>query len=345
MHAIPHQSHVEVSPHHGDVDMELHTRRLAVFDGFEAFKAATGELPMHRPDLKKERREGADVWTRNGIIVPHPDKVRWLWARFSDPSPDLEGESVSAAPFRQYADDSVRRWGGWIDINHWSRPQRFPETMAKAGRSPEEYVIGKLTEIRVSGDDTSYAEGYLWPEGVNEHADTAAGWMRYAPDMVHCSAGGPIVKGRPQIVGGRKIVPVQIFLNHLALALQGVHSGTAVKTTPFGEFYKALADGIPETAGVGESCFADHVRGLPEGQKAMTAAAVAPAVPEDLEGAKAKPGRRPGQVLDVADVTDCDHWIAGTRKFHSTAAARAHLTTCCGWPETRARDYLAAATR
>ena len=83
---------------------------------------------------------------------------------------------------------------------------------------------------------------------------------------------------------------------------------------------------------------------MPEGHKAMTAAAVAPAVPEDLEGAKAK-ARAPGQVLDVADVTDCNHWIAGTRKFHSTAAAKAHLTTCCGWPETRARDYLAAATR
>jgi hypothetical protein len=342
MRATPHQSHVEYSHAHADVDIELLTRRVAVFDGFEAFKAATGELPMHRPDLKRERRDGADVWTRNGIIVPHPDKVRWLWARFSDPSPDLEGESVSAAPFRQFADDSVRKWGGWIDMNHWSRPQRFPEQMAKAGRSPEEYVIGKLTEIRVSGDDTSYAEGYLWPEGVNEHADTAAGWLRYAPDMVHCSAGGPIVKGHPQIVGGRKVVPVQIFLNHLAIALQGVHNETAVKTTPFGEFYKALADGISETECAGDSSFAKHVRGMPEGTKAMTAAAVAPAVPEDLEGAKTT---KPAGPRDVTDVTDCDHWIAGTRKFHSTAAAHEHLTRCCGWPATRARDYLAAATR
>ena len=343
MHPAIHHSQVEFSPHHEDVDVGLPTRRLAVFDGFEAFKAATGELPMHRPDLKKERREGTDVWTRNGIIVPHPDKVRWLWARFSDPAPDLEGESVSAAPFRQFADDSVRKWGGWIDLNHWSREKRFPEALAKAGRSPEEYVLGKLTEIRVSRDDTSYAEGYLWPEGVNQHSDTVAGWLRYSPDMVHCSAGGPIVKGKAQLVRGRKIVPVQIFLNHLAMALQGVHDSTAVKTTPFGEFYKALAEGVSiEPECEGESCFACHVRAMPEGHKSIGAAAIAPAVPEDLEGAKAP--ALTGQ-KDIDQVMDCGHWIAGTRKFASTAAAFAHMTACCGWPEKKARDYLAAATR
>ena len=127
---------------------------------------------------------------RNGITVPKG--ARFFWAQISDERPDLQGEIVDADTIRKFKDYVISQ-AGWVDLNHWSRPTKFPERLAKAGRSPEEYVIGSLTELRVSADGTSYAEGFLWPKGVNEHADTAWTWLKMAPEKVHCSVGGPAI--------------------------------------------------------------------------------------------------------------------------------------------------------
>lgn len=302
-----------------------------------------------RPALKKERIRGEYVFTRNGIVVPYPDLVRFVWLRFSDPSPDLEGEACRAQTFRMCADASVRKWGGWIDLNHWSRSARFPKSLAAAGRSPVEFVIGKLTEIRVTPADVSYAEGYLWPASANlppealskmhEHADLAWGWLKQAPSMVKCSAGGPLVKHSPKKVRGRMVTPIDIYLNHLAICLQGVHSGTDVRTRPFGAFReaaKAVSDGVqvvepPMCPGGGFECF---VRGLDEAHKAVTAGGTQHFVPEDLEGRKGP--------LDFDEgPSDCGHLVGG--RFPTDHEAIAHLTECLRWPTTRARRYLEAA--
>lgn len=316
-----------------------------------AFELGSPEIAgSYRPELKRERRGGETVWTRNGIAVPTPDLVRWVYCRFSDDRPDLEGEAARPETFRLAADASVRKWGGWFDLNHWSRPQRLPKELADAGHTPVEYVIGKLTEIRVDPRGTSWAEGYLWPASshvppaarsrMHEHADLAWSWLLHSPDMVHCSAGGPIVKHQRVKRGARWVTPIDIFLNHIAICLQGVHTSTEVRTRPFGAFAeageaaKALADGVsvaslPECPGGGFECY---LRSLPvaESGKAVTAATVAGFVPEDLEGGK-----------DFDPAHDCPHLVGG--RFPSDHEAIEHLTGCLGWSPNKARRYIAAA--
>lgn len=305
----------------------------------------------YRPELKRERRGGETVWTRNGIAVPQPDLVRWVYCRFSDDRPDLEGESARPETFRLTADASVRKWGGWFDINHWSRPQRLPKELADAGHTPVEYVIGKLTEIRVDTRGTSWAEGYLWPAAMHvpaasrsrmhEHADMAWSWLQHSPDMVHCSAGGPIVKHKQVRRDGRWITPIDIFLNHIAICLQGMHRSTEVRTRPWGAFAeageaaKAAIDGVtvapalPECPGGGFECY---VRALPvaEAAKTVTASGVASFVPEDLED---------GKLFDPG--ADCPHLVGG--RFPTENEAHEHLTGCLGWSPKKARRYIAAA--
>ena len=301
-----------------------------------------GSMGAHAPDLVFE----SGIRKRNGVTVPHG--ARWVWLRASDERPDLQGEIVDAETIRRFRDYIISQ-AGWLDLNHWSRPQKFPPTLAAAGRSPEEYVIGAITDLRVSPDGTTYIEGFLWPKGVNSHADTVWEWLRLAPEKVHASVGGPAIsRERERLPTGAYVTRLRLLMNHCAICNQGVHVDTEVRTAPFGEFTKALIDGVSDgLLGV----VAEFVRGpaVREVAKDVAAAGGADginaqgAVPEDLEGA-AKPEtiKDTGAASPQSGLADgpinCGHFRAG--QLPSDAHAFAHMTQCLGWSATRARDTL-----
>ncbi len=316
--------------------------RLGWYD--EAAKA--GSAGFASPELVIEN----GVRKRNGVTVPVG--ARWVWFRFSDERPDLEGEVMDIESIRKFASYVIAQ-AGWIDLNHWSRPGKLPPEMLAAGRSPEEYVIGALTGIRVSPDGVAYAEGFLWPKGVNAHADTAWTWLQMAPEKVHCSVGGPAIsRERERLPDGRWITRLKLLMNHLAVCNQGVHVDTEVRTAPFGEFTKALLGGVPDEPCDGEGCVPCFIRGHREPGKGVVSAGgtgginSTGAVPEDLEGAP-RPGKTSGGARKASrrevgledGPQDCVH-LRGRGTFASDKAAIDHMTDCLGWSAQRARDTL-----
>lgn len=314
----------------------------------EAAKA--GSPGAHTPDLIVEN--GARK--RNGVTVP--PGARWVWIRASDERPDLQGEIVDAEMIRTYREYIVAQ-AGWIDLNHWSRPGKFPEALAKAGHSPEEYVIGAMTEIRVSPNGETYIEAFLWPKGINPHADTAWTWLMMAPEKVHASIGGPVIeKPRERLPDGRWITRLKMLVNHCAICNQGVHVDTEVRTAPFGEFTKAIIEGVGDEACDGDGCVACYVRGpRREATKDVGSAGGAGginamgAVPEDLEGA-AHPFTGRGERVKGNKITgleegpfNCGHFRDG--RLPSDGHAIAHMTQCLGWSATTARDTLRLARK
>lgn len=274
----------------------------------------------------------------NGISVPKG--ARWVYLRFSDERPDLANEVTDAETIRRYKEYVVAQ-AGWFDLNHFSRPQKLPPEWAAKGVSPSDFKIGKIVEIRVSPEGRAFAAGYLWPAGRNPHADRVWQMLEDCPESIHCSIGGPTVSRKEEVdpATGRKVWRVKIVLNHIALCDQGVHIDTEVRLTPFGEFLKAIVDGVPSEPCDGEGCFACFVRGEPEGEhsKAVVSAG-GPAgvnasgrVPEDLDR-KATGAPRPLAVGDGP--TDCGHFHDGKLPRKNAAI---HLRRCLGWSRARVR--------
>lgn len=345
----------------GDGHVHIESEGFFLYTDAEVAKANG----FHTPDVGGGKR--------NGISVPKG--ARWFWARISDERPDLQNEIVDSETLRKFSDYVVQQ-AGWVDLNHWSRPSKFPEQLAKAGRSPEEYVIGSLTELRVSPDGTSFAEGFLWPKGENEHADTAWQWLRMAPEKVHCSVGGPAIsRKRERGKDGKYVTRLKMLMNHLAICNQGVHVDTEVQTEPFGEFTKAIIDGVADEPCDGDGCFACYVRGehVESAKGAVSAGGegginAMGAVPEDLEGAKEQglsaddedkeldsgsvgegaannsDGLGDGMAAkSVGNVTDCGHFCNG-KLPRDRAVVVSHLVGCLGFQREYAHELYNGAT-
>lgn len=294
----------------------------------------------------------------NDITVP--PGARWVYLRFSDERPDLANEVTDAATIRQFREYVVAQ-AGWFDINHFSRPQKIPPEWVKAGLSPSDFKIGKIVEIRVSEDGKAFAAGFLWPKGRNPHADRMWQMLEDCPESVHCSIGGPTVSRTEERdpKSGRKVFRVKILMNHIALCDQGVHIDTEVRLTPFGEFLKAIVDGVPAEPCDGEGCFSCFVRGEPETDKSVVSAGGAGGinamglVPENLEGSPLDLGaafrnmrgavastRRPIRLKSFDEgPINCGHFR--DKSLPSWDHATAHMKQCLGWSRARIRSIKA----
>ncbi|MCA9541601.1 MAG: hypothetical protein KC620_22035, partial [Myxococcales bacterium] len=243
---------VAISPDGVDIDCGP-ARHLRLWHPSEAVPEALKAPADRVPTLVDGKR--------NGITVP--DGARWVWLRFASDEPDLEGEIIDIDTLRRFAVYTVRE-AGWLDRNHWSRPARFPASWLTHGRTPTDFQLGKITDLRfaVQGQAmVAFAEAFLWPAGVNAEADRMWQRLQMTPEAVHCSVGGPPI-GAPReevLSDGRTVRRAYVLMNHIALCDQAVNPhGTEVRTVPFGEFAKAIADGI--------AC-----DWLPEAAKAVTA--------------------------------------------------------------------------
>lgn len=279
---------------------------------------------------------------RNGITVP--EGARWVWLLFASERPDLEGEVLDVATLRRFSDYTVAK-AGWLDLNHWSRPNRFPAEWLKQGVSPQDFILGKLTELRFSPDNIGYCEGFLWPEGRNPHADRM--WRRLSdcPESIHASAGGLPLGPRVEEdgPGGRKLKRLRILMNHVALCDQAINPATLASTVPFGEFAKAMADGVSaEPDCDGDTCLACFVRG-DDAAKAMTSDGLTTmgATPEDVEGAPRDQSAVRG--ARGAARMPCPHHCRPDGHFRSVSDAAACLTDCHGLDVNVAKHIVRAA--
>lgn len=293
-------------------------------------------LKAYSPELDADGR-------RNGFSVP--EGARWFWLRFSTPSVDAQGESADPGTIRDNAQWTLEK-AGWVDWMHWSRPAAFRKAFegVKTELTPLDFVIGRLTDIRVSADGESYCEGYLWPQGQNRFADMAWLWLDRSPEIVKASAGGPIQGRIPVVRAGERFIQLKMKVNHVALCTQGINDDTIAKTAPFGEFLKAVTGGIPvrddcEPCADGDvHCFRCFVR---EGAKGLTSEGAGGlhdmgAVPQDLEG------QAHTELFRAAEA--CGHFD-GDCRFRSHDDALAHLLQCLGWSEQQAHEALAEAQR
>lgn len=261
----------------------------------EALKA------LGAPPLRNGRRV-----TRLGDFTV-PEGARWIWARIANEGRDLTGEVTDVATIQRFAKYTVAQ-AGWVDLEHWSRPPRFPKEWLGQGVSPQDFILGKITDLRFDRSGDVYAETFLWPKGHNPHADRM--WVRLCdcPESIHASVGGPPLAEREEEIGpdGRMRKRLRLLMNHFALCSQAVNpNGTEVSRSPFGpfaeslkavdaaEFYKAVAYGVPSEPDCdGDTCLTCFVRGG-EVHKAVTAGGAAGintqgAVPQDIEGFRAR---------------------------------------------------------
>ena len=303
------------------------------------------DVDLGSPEVTKAYSPPLTDGKHNGISVP--DGARWIYLKFSTPSVDMQQESVDPETIRQFAAYTVQK-AGWVDWWHWSRPKQFQQAFPEGTpHTPLDFILGKLTAIRVSPDGESYAEGFLWPKGKNRYADMAWDWLQNCPEMVHCSAGGPVLDRETAWSDGQKTTRLRMAINHIALCPQGVNHDTEVRTAPFGEFVKAVTGVTDACCGRCDGrnrggCFRSWVRGDEQGKGVL---AEGPAgtnttgmVPEDLEGARRQPESR----LRLADgPRDCEHFANGLLK--SPADAVAHYQHCLNWSEQAAHDLVNAA--
>lgn len=256
-----------------------------------------------------------------------PAGARWVWLKCANEEEDLQGEVMDLATLREFARYTVTE-AGWVDYNHYSRPGRFPPEWLKQGASPQDFILGKITDLRFTDRD-AYAEAYLWPKGRNHHADVM--WQRLcdAPESIHCSPGGPpLGRAEETAPDGRQRKRLRILMNHIALCDMAVNPhGTEARTAPFGEFLKAMADGVaPEPDCDGDGCMACFIRG---GESLKAVMAGGPGginaqgqVPQDIEGFKAR-GLRGRQM-------PCPKHCGPAGKWASLEDAEACLEQCHG---------------
>lgn len=299
--------------------------RLFGDDVPEALKAV--QIPSSGPKLV----DGKRVTPLGTFTVPAG--ARWVWLKFANEGEDLQGEVMDIATLKEFAPYTVSQ-AGWLDYNHLSRPARFPKAWIKEGASPQDFIIGKITDLRFAKGH-AYAEAYLWPKGHNPHADRM--WQRLcdAPESIHCSAGGAPID-RLEEVGkdGRMRKRLKLLMNHIALCDQAINpNGTEARLAPYPEFLKALVDGVPSEPDCdGETCVGCFFRGG-EALKGVTAGDAAPAVREDLEGAaRPKAGGKP-----------CPRHSGPKGRWRSLNDAVACLRDCHGMKESVARDVVGAA--
>lgn len=173
---------------------------------------------------------------RNGITVP--PGARWIYLHGND-AEDLEGECLDLDEFKRFAEYTIKE-AGWLDYNHMSRPQRIPKEWLEAGMTTQDFKIGKITALRFSGRNW-YAEGYLWPEGQNRHADTMWTQIKACPESIHTSPGGPVI-GRENCITpeGRPAKRLKMLVNHIALCDVACNPhGTGVSLEPNSGFEEA----------------------------------------------------------------------------------------------------------
>lgn len=314
-------------------------------------------LPTGRPTVRTLGPGGAEALKAlrapamvdgkvNGITVPAG--ARWVFLSFNDKA-DLEGEFLDIDSIREFQRYTVTE-AGWFDVNHYSRPARIPPEFLQAGRTTTDFKIGKITEFRFGDDGTVYVSGFLWPAGVNPEADKVWKQLNACPESFHCSPGG-IPLGRTEETGpdGKRRVRLKIMMNHLAICDQAVNpNGTRVSTARFGEFAKALADGVPFMPECdGETCVDCFVRG-PEFTEAAKAISVGGAGGLGAGGQNIMPqsfgtSRVPAGHSE-APGRGCKHCDPKTGKWPSLAAAKKCLVECTGKTSDEATSLLKAAT-
>lgn len=293
---------------------------------------------------------------------PAPKGARWIWLRASNARPDLQGEVVDVAMLKQYADYTVRE-GGWLDAEHYSRPERFPKWAADQGLTPQSFVLGKITALRFQDEDV-WIEGYFYPEGVSTIADDYWNQLQAVPSMFHVSIGGPVLAPRtPVMVDGRRFLKLQMVMNHAALCMQAVNPhGTRVFTGPAGPFSEAMkagafavgdfrdlvqavVEGVPEQPDCdGESCVACFTRGetlksvVSGGPDGINEQGI---VPQDLEGARdLAPGDDEDEDEGEAQGEEAEKSLfAAGGGFDSPAAAMRYLQAC-GIPSHLAEQHV-----
>jgi hypothetical protein len=121
---------------------------------------------------------------------------------------------------------------------------------------------------------------------------------------------------------------------------QAVNPDTVASTVPFGEFAKALVDGVPALPDCdGDTCLACFIRG--EATKAVTSGGLAGmgAVPQDVEGAPRPAGSRPALRVQMP----CRKHCTPEGHFRSADHAVACLTDCHGLDAGVAKHIVRAA--
>lgn len=292
---------------------------------------------------------------------PAPEGARWIWLRASNARPDLQGEVVDVDVLKRYAEYTISQ-GGWLDAEHYSRPERFPKWAADQGLTPQHFVLGKITALRFQGDEV-WIEGFLFPKGTSSVADEYWSQLQAVSSMFHVSIGGPILPGRSStIVDGREYLKLQMVMNHAALCMQAINPhGTRVFNTPagpfaeaakggafavgsFAELVRAVVDGVPaEPDCDGESCVACFTRGetlksvVSGGPDGINAQGI---VPQDLEGARDPvSGDADEDQEDDGDEEAHKALFGADGNFLSPAAAARYLRRC-GIPNDLARHYV-----
>lgn len=199
---------------------------------------------------------------RNGITVPAG--ARWIYLHGND-AEDLEGECLDLDEFKRFAEYTIKE-AGWLDYNHMSRPQRIPKEWLEAGMTTQDFKIGKITALRFSGRNW-YAEGYLWPEGENRHADIMWKQVKSCPESIHTSPGGPVI-GRENCITpeGRPAKRLKMLVNHIALCDVACNPhGTGVSLEPnsgFEEATKSLSLDLPSYTDIPAGLLSEALKGL-----------------------------------------------------------------------------------
>lgn len=199
---------------------------------------------------------------RNGITVPAG--ARWIYLHGND-AEDLEGECLDLTEFKRFAEYTIKE-AGWLDYNHMSRPQRIPKEWLEAGMTTQDFKIGKITGLRFSGRNW-YAEGYLWPQGQNRHADTMWTQIKACPESIHTSPGGPVI-GRENCITpeGRPAKRLKMLVNHIALCDVACNPhGTGVSLEPnsgFEEATKSLSLDLPSYTDIPAGLLSEALKGL-----------------------------------------------------------------------------------
>jgi hypothetical protein len=250
---------------------------------------------------------------RNGISVP--PGARWVYLYGND-ALDLEGECLDLDVFKQFAGYTIRE-AGWLDYNHYSRPGRFPTEWLGQGASPQDFKLGKITDLQFRGSDW-FAEGFLWPEGDNHHTDVMWKNLKACPESIHTSPGGPIM-GREEFTlpNGQRAKRLKMLVNHIALCDQATNpNGTRASLEPIGPYAegaKSLASANTSFLNIPAHSLIEALKGMPcgttptndlehyllddeeAGKSAITAGGPGGTVAqghvtEDLEGEAVQPG-------------------------------------------------------